>query len=172
MPNLHLVGERLPLTIGIPLAFIAAIAMNAGWALRSQAQDTDLYYLCQRSPFNVRCNGYQSAEKRKEQSLGERQDSLTQVIKIKLNDLADVSEWVRVERTGDQVKLLHTTVAPNGVAKAISAISGIPSVFSDSDAVRAVSIIGALPPLAHTWYDHPTSRIVFLPDTCPEATAS
>ncbi len=76
-----------------------------------------------------------------------------QDVRISLNDLNDVSEWVRLERTGRQVKLMHTVVAPNGVAKVVSALAPVPT-------------------LEHSWYDHPTSRIVFVPDTCAQPTES
>ncbi len=74
-------------------------------------------------------------------------------IKISLNDLNDVSEWVRLEHTGKQVKLVHTVVAPNGVAKVVSALAPVPI-------------------LEHSWYDHPTSRVVFVPDTCAQSSPS
>lgn len=160
--------QTLRLALGIQLALVTAMEMNRAWAQPTQAQDIDLDYLCQRSLFN-RCKGYQSPEQSKKQSFRKSQDNVPQVIKIKLNDLSGVSEWVRIEITGRSVKLLHTTVAPSTVAKAISTISGIPSAFTDSNAARAVSIIGALPPLAHTWYDHPTSRILFQLDSCEGA---
>lgn len=76
-----------------------------------------------------------------------------QDVRISLNDLNDVSEWVRLERTGRQVKLIHTVVAPKGVAKVVSALAPVPI-------------------LEHSWYDHPTSRIVFVPDTCAQPTES
>ena len=75
----------------------------------------------------------------------------------------------RIERTGNQLKLLHTTIAPSIVSTAIRAISGIPAVFSDSGTARAVGIVGGLPPLAYAWYDHPTSRILFQLDSCKGA---
>jgi hypothetical protein len=69
-----------------------------------------------------------------------------QVIKFQLNGLNGVSEWIRAEVRGNQVKLLHTVVAESGVSRIIH--SFIPIA------------------LAHTWYDHPTSRIIFQPDGC------
>jgi hypothetical protein len=80
-------------------------------------------------------------------------EDVKQDVRISLNDLNDVAEWVRLERTGRQVKLLHTVVAPNGVAKVISALAPVPI-------------------LEHSWYDHPTSRTVFTPDTCSQPSPS
>jgi hypothetical protein len=73
-----------------------------------------------------------------------------QVIKIKLNDLSGVSEWIRVEITGNQVKPLHTVVAQSGLSRAISAVTSLRF------------------PVGHTWYDHPTQRIFFKPDDCEQ----
>lgn len=72
----------------------------------------------------------------------------TQVIKFKLNDLSGVSEWIRVEVTGNQVKLLHTVVSKSGFSKAISGITMLPIALN------------------HTWYDHITSRSFFRPKGC------
>jgi hypothetical protein len=143
----RLVGRSL-----VGIAGLVATTMSA------QAQEIDLDYLCQTSPFNSRCQTQAVKPPNAE------------VIKLRLTDLAGVSEWVRLERTGRQVKLLHTTVAPSGFAKAFSAIAGIPSAFSNSDAARGVGIAAGLPPIAHTWYDHLTSRLLFQPDGCASAT--
>jgi hypothetical protein len=76
-------------------------------------------------------------------------ENVKEDIKIRLNDLNDVSEWVRLERIGKQVKLIHTVVAPNGLVKTIGSLSPIP-----------------IPPLEHTWYDHPTTGVSFQPEGC------
>jgi hypothetical protein len=73
-----------------------------------------------------------------------------QVIKFRLNDLSGVSEWIRAEVTGNHVKLhtvlLHTVVAQSGLSKGLITVVNLPIA------------------IAHTWYDHPTSRIAFRPD--------
>ena len=92
----------------------------------------------------------------------------TQVIKIRLTNLAEVSEWVRLEVTGRHVKLLHTTVAPSEFAKALSVAAGVPSAFSDSITARAVGVFAGFPAIAHTWYDHPTTGVFFQPEGCDQ----
>jgi hypothetical protein len=69
-----------------------------------------------------------------------------QVIKFKLNDLSGVSEWIRAEVSGNQIQIVHTVVSQSGLSKALTRFSPIP--------------------IAHTWHDHPTSRIVFRPQGC------
>ncbi|MBA2749412.1 MAG: hypothetical protein H0U45_11905 [Tatlockia sp.] len=125
------------------------------------AQEVNSNRLCQKLLLNSSCSRDSSIDKKPQ-----TQFTVPQVIKVKLNKVSNVTEWMRIERTGNQVKLLHTTIAPSIVSTAIRAISGIPSVFSDSGTARAVGIVGRLPPLAYTWYDHPTSRIFFQPDSC------
>jgi hypothetical protein len=127
------------------------------------AQEVDLNYLCKKTPLNSRCLGNPTTKQSQTES------AIPQVIKVKLNKVSNVTEWMRIERTGNQLKLLHTTIAPSIVSTAIRAVSNIPSVFSDSGTARAVGIVGGLPPLAYTWYDHPTSRILFQPDSCKGA---
>jgi hypothetical protein len=73
-------------------------------------------------------------------------------IKINLNELNNVSEWVRLERTDREVKLIHTVSAPSGVANVFAKIVPVT--------------------LGHTWYDHLTSRIIFVPDTCAQPSES
>jgi hypothetical protein len=78
-----------------------------------------------------------------------RSETKPDVIKFKLNDLSGVSEWIRAEITANQVNLRHTVVTESGISKGLT------------------SLIGGGPlAIAHTWYDHPTSRIAFQPDGC------
>jgi hypothetical protein len=90
------------------------------------------------------------------QSLSETESAPIQpkIIKFRLNDLTGVSEWIRAEVTGNQVKLLHTVVAQSGLSKFLTSASPLRVPF----------------PIAHTWYDHPTSRIIFQPAGCQTAT--
>ncbi len=128
IPNLYLVRNQRSMMLGISITTATAMAVG-GWAPRLQAQ-------------NIKKADIKEEIK--------KEDSKREDIKINLNDLNDVSEWVRLERTGSQVKLIHTVSAPSGVAKAVGKL--IPVT------------------LGHTWYDHPTSRIIFMPDTCVQPT--
>jgi hypothetical protein len=132
IPNVYLVRNQRSMMLGILITTATAIAVG-GWAPRLQAQDI------------------KKADIKEEIK---KEDSKREDIKINLNDLNDVSEWVRLERTGSQIKLIHTVSAPSGVAKAVAKLVPVT--------------------LGHTWYDHPTSRIIFVPDTCqpPESNCS
>ncbi len=131
MPNLNLAGNQRSLMIGIMIKIAAEIVVGGIWAPQSQAQDVKKADI--------------KEEIKKEEVKKEE-------IKINLNELNDVSEWVRLERTGSQVKLIHTVSAPSGVANAFAKLVPVT--------------------LGHAWYDHPTSRIVFVPDTCAQPTES
>jgi hypothetical protein len=147
-------SQQIYLLAWLEIGWISAIALNA-----LSAQATDLEDLCQKSPFDSQCQAQQV----------DQRDNAPQVIKLRLTKLSDVSEWVRLEVTGRKVKLLHTTVAPSGFAKALRTAFGIPSSFSDSSAATILGIASALPPIAHTWYDHSTVRVFFQPDGCEGA---
>jgi hypothetical protein len=81
-----------------------------------------------------------------------------QVIKCRLNDLSGVSEWIRAKVTGNQVKLLHTVLLHTVLLHTVVAQSGLSKGF--------IAVVNLPISIAHTWYDHPTSRIAFRPDDC------
>jgi hypothetical protein len=135
MPNFRVFRNQQSLILRISITIATAIAVG-GWAPQSQAQ------------------GIKKADIKEDINKEEvnKEEVNKEEIKINLSDLNDVSEWVHLERTGSQVKLIHTVSAPSGVANAFAKL--IPVT------------------LGHAWYDHPTSRIVFVPDTCAQPTES
>lgn len=66
---------------------------------RSQAQNINSNYLCQKLPLN-RCWRYRLIEQPQTQSSEQSQDIVSQVTKVKLNKVSNVSEWVRIELVG------------------------------------------------------------------------
>jgi hypothetical protein len=114
----------------------------------ANAQGVELDSSCQKPALNSRCQAHQLAQQPTEPV---QKPTAPQVIKFKLNDLTGVSEWIRAEVTGNQVKLLHTVVAQSGLSKAISSAAMLPIA------------------IGHTWYDHPTSQVVFQPDGCEQS---
>lgn len=65
-------------------------------------QEVDLNYLCQKSPLYSRCSGNSLIKQSQTQAI-----VVPQVIKVKLNKVSNVTEWVRIERTGNQLKVLQ-----------------------------------------------------------------
>lgn len=124
---------------------LAILFLHSIFLQPANAQEANLDLLCQRSPLNSRCQEHQTSQQDTET---DHKPISPKVIKFKLNDLGGVSEWIRVEMTGNQVKLLHTVVAQSGLSRAITSVAKLPIAID------------------HTWYDHPTSRIVFQPDGC------
>jgi hypothetical protein len=70
------------------------------------------------------------------------------IITHELDTSGKKDEWVRLEVTGDVVKLLHTRVG-------------------ESEASSVTSLIGL--PSFYRWYDHKTTRVAFKPDDCAES---
>jgi hypothetical protein len=129
----------------------------------ANAQGSDLDSLCQRSPLSARCKELSASQQSTSQEITSQETTSQQttdavqekpqpqVIKFRLNDLSGVSEWIRAEVTGKQVKLLHTVVTQSGLSKLITSAAKLPIA------------------IAHTWYDHPTSLITFQPDGCQQS---
>jgi hypothetical protein len=129
------------------------LMIQSTWLQSADAHIIGSDLLCHNVSLDFRCKSYRLAQQPTDASeyTDAHQPALSQVIKFKLNDLAGVAEWIRVEVTdGNQVKLLHTVVSESGVSRAVRRLIPVPLPVA----------------IAHTWYDHPTSRITFQPDGC------
>jgi hypothetical protein len=76
------------------------------------------------------------------------------IIKHELNTSGRNDEWVRLEVTGDVVKLLHTRVGQSETSSIINSVASLGLPVS--------------PPNFYRWYDHKTTRVAFKPDDCAE----
>ena len=93
---------------------------------------------CEEYPFNSRC-----------------QQEPLEVIRLNLKSSGDDDEWIRVEKTGNTVRPIHTTQVEGGIA------SGI---FN-----RAVDILywHLIPDLKqYNWADHQVTQVSFKSDRC------
>lgn len=95
--------------------------------------------LCDKFPLNSRC-----------------QEGPPEIIKIPLEDFGAKDEWIRIEKTGDRVKLLFTrqmddSLIGKAIDGAINAASPYPIPFSL---------------FPKSWADRQTTRISFRPDNC------
>lgn len=79
------------------------------------------------------------------------------IIKYELDTSGRNDEWVRLEITGDVVKLLHTRVGASETSSAISSVAGL------------IPNLPISPPTFYRWYDHKTTRVAFKPDDCTES---
>jgi hypothetical protein len=77
------------------------------------------------------------------------------IIKYELDTAGRNDEWVRLEVTGDVVKLLHTRVGQSEASSAINSVAGL--------------VLPVTPPNLYRWYDHKTTRVAFKPDDCAES---
>lgn len=131
----------------------AAVLVNNMVLPKVHAREVDLETLCQKFPLNSRCAGYQSPSQRQ----GAAASEAPQVIKVRLRTPSTSNEWVRIEVSGNTLKLVHTTRANR------RAVTGLLN-----------GVLGAVSPLplprinSYRWYEHPTTRVVFEPNSCSE----
>jgi hypothetical protein len=77
------------------------------------------------------------------------------IIKHELDTAGRNDEWVRLEVTGNVVKLLHTRVGESQTSSVINSLAGLGG-------------LPVTPPTFYRWYDHKTTRVAFKPDDCTE----
>jgi len=70
-----------------------------------------------------------------------------EVLRVKLFEDSASSEWIRLEKNGNVIKILHTRSRPSDVTRFLARAFFFPQIYN--------------------WDDHPVSRIVFIPDNCP-----
>ena len=151
---------------------IAYVAIVNDQTQKANAQEINLDSLCSRYPNNSRCEGYVDNSKSESEDIPTKsirlstlcekfplnsqcKDGLPQVMKIHL-DSDSHAEWIRIEKEGDRVNLLHTTEGDGGLTS---------KVFNGA--------IGALVPVPipfefkfGQWLDTKTTKVAFIPDGC------
>jgi hypothetical protein len=133
----------------LALGITTTVLVNGFSVQLSQARPVDLDTLCQKFPLNSRCANYRYP-------LHTAQESAD--VKLRLKTSGPDNEWIRIERQeereGERVKLIHTTRDRTTASKVFNGVLG------------AVSPIPIPNIDSHKWYDHPTTRVVFVPDSC------
>ncbi len=71
-----------------------------------------------------------------------------EVLRIKLFEDSGSSEWIRLEKNGNVIKILHTRSRPNELTRFLARAFFFPQIYN--------------------WDDHPASRIVFTSDDCSD----
>jgi hypothetical protein len=129
------------------------------------ASEVNLDILCRDFPENSRCKNDKvtSEEESREDKIPQQKDSESKateenssakVIKLNVSATGGGEEWVKIEKNGDRVKLLHTAPSLSGVSELLNIAAPLP-VFN-----------------FHKWNDHKTTRIVFKPDNCSSSLSS
>jgi hypothetical protein len=109
-----------------------------------QAQQVDWDSLCQKFPENSRCK-----------------EGRPETIKIQLADSGAKDEWIRIDKIGDKVKLLHTRESNGGVM----------SKLFNGAAGAAVPL--PIPNFKFSqWKDNSTTHVMFKSDSCQENPAN
>jgi hypothetical protein len=104
--------------------------------LKTRQLDREMF--CNQFPFNSKCQG-----------------KPVEVIKFNLNRSGEDDEWIRIERKGDIVQLLHTTKVKDGLVSGIlnGAVGLIPSpILPDVN--------------KYNWQDHRVLEVSFKSDRC------
>jgi hypothetical protein len=137
------------------------------------AQEVDLEALCAKFPLNSRCQNHDSPEIQSDKTQlrtrqldresfcdqfpfnSKCQGKPLEVIKFNLNRSGEDNEWIRIERKGNFVKLLHTTEVKDELVSGIlnGALSFIPSpILPDVN--------------KYNWEDHRVIGVGFKSDQC------
>jgi hypothetical protein len=123
------------------------------------AGEVNLDTLCRDFPQNSRCkddkaptetenNQQESPQQNDRENQSTLEDSSTKVIKLNVSATGGGEEWVRIEKNGDRVKVLHTAPSLSGVSELLNLAAPLP-IFN-----------------FHKWNDHRTTRVVFKIDNC------
>lgn len=135
------------------------------------AQEIALSTLCNKFPVNSRCQNYQDQSLESNTKLYQQLDRHSfcqefsfnsrcqkepvKVIKVNLSRSGENDEWVRMEKNGNKVRLLHTTKVRDDVASTV--VDGV---------------VGLIPyPIPfdtnkYNWEDHQVTQVSFQSDRC------
>jgi hypothetical protein len=127
------------------LVLISSSAVEKPIQAQQQTKETnaklvDWDSLCQKFPLNSRCL-----------------EGRPEVIKIPLASSGAKDEWIRIDKVGDKVKLLHTRESDGGLVS--NAFNG---------AAGAVLPIPLPNIKLGQWSDHKMTGVTFKPDSCQE----
>ena len=164
-------AKAMPIVTATSIA-LAGIITNP--IQKADAQEINLDSLCSRYPNNSRCEDYVNNSKSESENVPSKsirlstlcekfplnsqcKDGLPQVMKIHLNSDSH-AEWIRIEKQGDRVSLMHTKEGDGGLTSKV--LNGA---------------VGALVPIPMPfelkfgqWKDTPTTKVAFTPDGCGE----
>jgi hypothetical protein len=158
--------SKLILTLGTSF-------LLSGMTYSAVAQKVDLEALCGKFPLNSRCQNHHSPENQSDKALlktrqldresfcdqfpfnSKCQDKPLEVIKLNLNRSGEDNEWIRIERKGDFIKLIHTTEVKDEIVSGLlnGAMDFIPSpILPDVN--------------KYNWEDHRVIGVSFKSDRC------
>ncbi|MFM2314421.1 MAG: hypothetical protein RLZZ04_3697 [Cyanobacteriota bacterium] len=158
--------SKLILTLGTSF-------LLSGMTYHAFAQEVDLKTLCSKFPLNSRCQNHRNPEIQSDKTQlktrqldrelfcdqfpfnSECQEKPLEVIKLNLNRSGEDNEWIRIERKGNMVRLLHTSEVKDEIVSGIlnGAVGFIPSpILPDVN--------------KYNWEDHRILGVSFKSDRC------
>lgn len=134
---------KILVRLGISLIGLINIALNGTISQPAIANTSiktiDWNILCAKFPLNSRCL-----------------EGAPEIIKIPLEDYGAKDEWIRIDKTGNQVKLLYTRQTSGDVVS--KALDGIVDAAVPFPVPFSVYL--------KQWADRQTTKIIFRPDNC------
>ncbi len=128
--------------VRLALITTAIVFVNGMLLQKVHARKVDLNTFCQKFPLNSRC-------------LIDKLTVQTQVIKLRLKTSGERNEWIRIEISGNTVKLLHTTRDKSFVSDILNNLASLAPVPYLPDIFNF-----------YNWYDHPTIGVAFESNSC------
>jgi len=151
------------------LATASILTLNLAASVPVKTAEIDRNLLCSKFPLNSRCRDYQADKSESKiyqldrNSFCDRaplnsrcQQPAVEVIKLNLDLSGENDEWIRIEKQGNKVTLLHTTKVKNGlISGALNGALGfvpIPLPFIEAN--------------KYDWKEHQVVRVSFKNNDC------
>ena len=151
------------------LATASVLTLNLFVSAPVKTEEVDRDLLCSKFPLNSRCQDYQATKseskiyKLDRNSFCDRfplnsqcQQPAIEVIKLNLDRSGENDEWIRIEKQGNKVNLLHTTKVKDGfVSGALNGALGFvpfPIPFVEAN--------------KYDWEEHSITKVEFKSDRC------
>ena len=151
------------------LAFTTSIALNTSTSLSAATKEIDRDSLCTKFPLNSRCEDFSASKPKTEFYQLDRhsfcqkfplnsqcQKPPLKTIELNLDRSGEDDEWIRIEKQGNKVKLLHTTKVKDGLASGAlnGALGFIPFPLPFVEANK------------YDWEEHQINKVTYQPDNC------
>ena len=156
-------------TSKLTLAIASVLTLNLVISAPVKTKEIDRDLLCRKFPLNSRCRDYRATKSESKiyqldrNSFCDRfplnskcQQPAVEVITLNLDRSGENDEWIRIEKQGNKVKLLHTTKVKDGfVSGALNGALGFvpfPLPFVEAN--------------KYNWEEHSITKVEFESDRC------
>ena len=156
-------------TSKLTLATASVLTLNLFISAPVKTKEIDRDLLCRKFPLNSRCQDYRATKSKSKiyqldrNSFCDRfplnsqcQQPAVEVIKLNLDRSGENDEWIRIEKQGNKVNLLHTTRVKDGLVSGAlnGALGFVPFPLPFVKANK------------YDWEDHQIIKVSFRSDRC------